>query len=54
LLIVGGDSTAMVPDVPVIEDVTVSVAVIVWFPGVFKVAENVCTPLSRPAPDVNM
>lgn len=36
--------TAMV-EVPVIAGVTVSVAVMVWFPAVFKVAENVPTPL---------
>ena len=39
------DVTEMLPDVPVIDDVTVSVAVIVWFPAVFNVAENVPTPL---------
>ena len=37
--------TEMLPDVPVIEEFTVSVAVMVWFPAVFSVAENVPTPL---------
>lgn len=37
--------TVMAPDVPVIEEVTVSVAVMVWFPAVFSVIENVPTPL---------
>ena len=36
--------TAIAFDVPVIDGVTVSVAVIVWFPGVFNVAENVPVP----------
>src|SRR3974390_3348712 len=39
----------MEPDVPVIDDVTVSVAVIVWLPAVFKVALKVPTPLVRVA-----
>ena len=33
---------------PVIEEVTVSVAVIDWLPAVFRVAENVWTPASPP------
>ena len=37
--------TVIVPDVPVIEEVTVSVAVIVWVPAVFSVTENVPAPL---------
>ena len=37
--------TLMVFEVPVIDDVTVSVAVIVWLPVVFRVAENVPVPL---------
>ena len=37
--------TAMLFDVPVIEDVNVSVAVIVWLPAVFNVAEKVPVPL---------
>ena len=37
--------TEMTPDVPVMEEVTVSVAVIVWFPVVPSVAENVPVPL---------
>ena len=37
--------TVIVPDVPVMEEVTVSVAVIVRFPAVFSVTENVPTPL---------
>ena len=36
--------TAMVFDEPVIDDVTVSVAVSVWFPAVFNVADKVPTP----------
>jgi hypothetical protein len=40
--------TAIVPDVPVIEEVTVSVAVMVWLPGVLKVAVRVPeTPLAN-------
>ena len=37
--------TAIGPDVPVMEDVTVSVAVMVREPAVLSVAENVPTPL---------
>jgi hypothetical protein len=40
-----GLATVMVLEVPVIEEVPVSVAVIVWLPPVFKVAENVPVPL---------
>ena len=39
--------TAMVLLVPVIELVTVSVAVIVWLPAVFRVALKVPAPLVR-------
>ncbi len=35
----------MVLEVPLMEEVTVSVAVMVWSPAVFKVAENVPLPL---------
>lgn len=38
--------TAIGAEVPVIDDVTVSVAVIVWFPAVLSVAENVPVPLT--------
>ena len=38
--------TAIAPDVPVIAGLTVSTAVIVWFPAVRNVAENVPTPLA--------
>ena len=41
--------TAMLPLVPVIELVVVSVAVTVWLPAVRKVALNVCRPLSPAA-----
>ena len=34
----------MVPDVPVIDGVTVSVAVMVWLPAVSRVAEKVPVP----------
>jgi hypothetical protein len=34
-------ATEMVPEVPVMLDVTVSVAVTVWLPAVLSVAENV-------------
>ena len=34
-------------DVPVIDELTVSVAVIVWLPAVVSVAENVPEPLVR-------
>ena len=37
--------TAIVPEVPVIVEVTVSVAVIVWLPAVLSVAEKVPVPL---------
>jgi len=37
------------PTCPVIEDVTVSVAVMVWLPAVLSVAENVATPLVKVA-----
>jgi hypothetical protein len=37
--------TAIVLDVPAIDAVTISVAVTVWLPAVFKVAENVPAPL---------
>src|SRR5215813_1210099 len=37
--------TVMLFDVPVIEEVVVSVAVMVWVPPVASVAENVRTPL---------
>lgn len=37
--------TVTVPDVPVIDAVTVSVAVIVCAPAVFNVTENMPTPL---------
>ncbi len=39
--------TAIDPDTLVIEGVTVSVAVIVWLPAVFNVAEKVPTPFVR-------
>jgi hypothetical protein len=39
--------TVMAPDVPVIEAVTVSVAVTVWLPAVFKVRLKLPTPLTR-------
>src|SRR6267143_6058420 len=39
--------TAIVLEVPAIDGVTVSVAVRVWFPAVFKVAENVPTPFVK-------
>ena len=41
--------TLIVFDVPVIEDDTVSVPVMVWLPAVFSVAENVPTPLVKVA-----
>src|SRR5262249_49120672 len=41
--------TAIVAEVPVIDDVTVSVAVIVWLPAVFSVALKVPRPLVRVA-----
>ena len=37
--------TVIAPEVPVIEELTVSVAVIVRLPAVFSVAENVPVPL---------
>ena len=43
-LVAAAALTVTVPDVPVMDDVVVSVAVIVWFPAVFSVAENVPTP----------
>ena len=43
--VAAADVIAIVFDVPVMEEVTVSVAVIVWFPAVFSVTENVPTPL---------
>jgi hypothetical protein len=42
--VAGSTVTAIVLELPVIDGVTVSVAVRVWFPAVFKVAENVPTP----------
>ena len=39
----------MLPEVPVIAGVTVSLAVSVWLPAVFSVALNVPTPLVRVA-----
>jgi len=36
----------MIAEVPVMEEVTISVAVSVWLPVVFSVAENVCAPVS--------
>jgi hypothetical protein len=42
--VAAAELTVMPPDVPVIEAVTVSVAVIVCDPAVFSVAENVSTP----------
>ena len=45
---VAGFVTVILEDVPVIDEVRVSVAVIVWVPAVAKVTENV------PAPDVNV
>ena len=39
--------TVMVLLVPVIDEVTVSVAVIVWLPAVFRVALNVPVPFVR-------
>ena len=39
--------TVIVPLVPVMELVTVSVAVIVWLPAVFSVALNVPVPLVK-------
>ena len=44
-------ATATVPLLPVIEPVTVSVAVTVWLPAVFKVTLNVLTPAS---PETNV
>ena len=41
----GGGLTEMAPEVPVIEPFAVSVAVTVWLPAEFKVAENVPVPL---------
>lgn len=43
--VVAAGLTAIVLEVPVIEAVTVSVAVMVRFPAVFKVATNVPAPL---------
>jgi hypothetical protein len=43
----GAPLTLIGPEVPVIEAVTVSVAVIVRLPTVFSVAEKVPTPLTR-------
>jgi hypothetical protein len=40
--------TTIGPEVPVIVEVTVSVAVIVWLPVVFRVTENVPVPLPKP------
>jgi hypothetical protein len=37
--------TTIAPEVPVIDEVTVSVAVMVWLPAVFSVAVNVLVPL---------
>jgi hypothetical protein len=37
---VAGPKTVIIPDEPVIEDFTVSVATMVWLPTEFKVAEN--------------
>jgi hypothetical protein len=45
--VAGGTVTAMELELPVIDGVTVSVAVRVWFPAVFKVAENVPTPFVK-------
>jgi hypothetical protein len=42
-----GNVTAITLEVPVIEADTVSVAVMVWFPPVFKVAESVPVPLVK-------
>ena len=40
----------LIPDcIPVIDDVTMSVAVIDCVPAVFSVAEKVCVPVSPPA-----
>lgn len=39
--------TTIVPEVPTIEAVTVSVAVMAWLPGIFRVAENVPAPLVK-------
>jgi hypothetical protein len=36
--------TTIAPEVPVIDEVTVSVAVMVWLPAIFSVAENVPVP----------
>jgi hypothetical protein len=39
--------TVIGPEMPVMKDVTESVAVIVWEPAVIKVTENVPVPLVR-------
>jgi hypothetical protein len=43
--VAGPAATVIVPEVPVIDAVTVSVPVRVWLPAVFRVAEKVPTPL---------
>ena len=42
---VGPGLTVMLPEVPVIEEFTVSVAVMVWLPACLKPTLNVPTPL---------
>jgi len=49
--VAGPAATAMAADVPAIEPVTVSVAVMVWLPTVTRVAGNVPAPLVRVALD---
>jgi hypothetical protein len=44
-LVAAAAFTVTVPDVPEMDGVVVSVEVMVWFPAVFSVAENVPTPL---------
>ena len=41
------EPTAIALEIPVIEEVTVSVAVTVWLPRVFKVTRNTPVPLER-------
>ena len=43
--VAGAVDTTMLAEVPVIADVTESVAVTVWLPAVFRVTEKVPTPL---------
>jgi hypothetical protein len=46
-LVAAAGFTVIEPDMPVMEDVVVSVAVMVWLGAVFSVAENVPTPLVK-------